>query len=754
MHKRLGLAIFFVLGAYTLINLYFIKDLQFNYNFESFFPTQDPELRYYDQFKAAFETDNDYLLIGIKNDRGIFEASFLKNLEEATGRISVLPEVERISSPLSLKRLIRSPTGFLEIPLIHVDAPSRYASDSARIYGRDNLIGSFFSEDGKSVAIVIHHPPNMLIPQAEPFIQQIENILSEYAFDEVHIAGKVKAQGVYIEKMQKELLIFFSTSVLIVTVILWFTYRSLWGIFVPITVVMLAIIWLLGTMAVFDKSLNILLILMPTILFVVGMSDAVHLLSKYLEELRKGSPKLLAIKVTVKEIGLATFLTSLTTAVGFLTLNTSLIKPIREFGLLTATGVFMAFIIAILLLPSVLYFSGNPNILARQRRKRLWTRFFQRLFSFFLNNYRRIPIAGLVITILAIIGLYKVKVNSYLIEDLPENDPLKQDFIYFDQTFSGSRPFEIMIWIEDSGKSFFDAKVLREMEKITRYLRDEHKIATIVSPVDIVKAFNQGLKGGMQSAYALPDNPSDYNNLKRYLKPIRRIARESKVMNDSATLVRISGKVPDIGSVLSIQKREEIRNFLHDHIDDTLIGFRITGTSVLIDKNSMYLTSNLLKGLAIAFIVVALLAGLMFRSWRMVLISVIPNMIPLIWVAGIMGFAGIDMKLSTSMVFSIAFGIAVDDTIHFLSKLRIELGKGKSLIYAIKRTYFSTGKAIIITTIILIGGFCSLLLSSFGGTFYTGLLVSLTLVFAVVIDLTLLPALLLLLFAGKKKTYL
>lgn len=192
-----------------------------------------------------------------------------------------------------------------------------------------------------------------------------------------------------------------------------------------------------------------------------------------------------------------------------------------------------------------------------------------------------------------------------------------------------------------------------------------------------------------------------------------------------------------------------MEEFIRQHTDTSLVEFRMTGTSLLIDKNADYIINNMLQGLGIAFLVIAAIAGLLFKSFRMVIITLIPNLLPLLMIAGIMSLFGVYLKLSTSIIFTIAFGIAVDDTIHFISKLRIELGKGKSLLPAVKNTFLSTGKAIIITTVILAGGFLTLILSSFGGTFYTGLLVSLTLLFALVADLCLLPVLVVMFFPKK-----
>jgi hypothetical protein len=288
---------------------------------------------------------------------------------------------------------------------------------------------------------------------------------------------------------------------------------------------------------------------------------------------------------------------------------------------------------------------------------------------------------------------------------------------------------------------------LREVLGIETYLEENYGTGPIASPTALVRSLNQAVNGGSPEAYQLPQHPSDWRKVNRFLK--RFLAgndRASQLISNDRQLARISSRIEHERNAITLEKTEALREYIRQHTDTSLVKFTVTGTSNLIDKNNEYLARNMFAGLAIAFGVVAIIAGLLFRSLRMVLITLIPNIIPLMLVAAIMGYFGITLKLSTSIVFTIAFGIAVDDTIHFISKLKLELDKDKPLIIALKRTFLSTGKAIMVTSLILSGGFLILLLSSFGGTFYTGLLISLTLIFALLIDLTLLPVLILLFF--------
>ena len=747
MSKRIAKIALVGVAILTLVLGYFIKDLRFNYVFEDFFPIDDPELSYYLDYREVFGNDNDYLLIGLDHNSSIYDSTFLMKVASFTDSLDSYHDIEFVLSPTNLRRPVISRGGFFRLPVLHIDDPSRLANDSVFISKNPFWGKNLISDDSESLAVVFEHKPLRSKEMTDSLINFVYDQVEYNQFEDYHIAGKSRAQGVFIEKMKVELLTFLSISIILVILFLAYGYKSWWGVIIPLIVVMLAVIWTTGAMGAMDKPLDILMVLLPTILFVVGMSDVVHIMTKYIEELRLGRNKIEAITTTFKEVGLATFLTSLTTAVGFSTLLTASIRPIREFGVYTAIGVFFAFIAAFTLMPSVLLFVKKPKVSLKQVHRSSWFKFLSTAFRRTIRSPGFITAGSLVIIILSLVGMSRLEINTFLIEDLPADDPLKMDFIYFDENFGGSRPFEVDINVHDTDRDIFDPEVIKEIDKVDKYLSTTLEAGNIVSPAVMVKVINQATNGGLSSQYKLPDN--DWSDVRKNVPRIIRSSNGAKIVDEDLRRARINAKVGDIGSAISLERTKDFREFLNTEINEELVGFTVTGTSNLIDKNNEYLANNMFQGLGIAFLVVAAIAGIMFRSVRMVLITLIPNVIPLLMVAGIMGFFDIALKLSTSIVFTIAFGIAVDDTIHFISKFKLELDKGKSIIYALKRTYLSTGKAIIITSIILSGGFLTLILSSFGGTFYTGLLVSLTLVFALLIDLTLLPVLIMLFYRIK-----
>ncbi|MTI39506.1 efflux RND transporter permease subunit [Fulvivirga lutimaris] len=752
MTKKLAVSTILFILLITVLSISQLTSLKFNYVFEDFFPVDDPELEFYKDFSTKFENDNDYLLIGIENNQGVFKRDLLTKVKYLTDSLEKLAEVQSVVSITNIELPIISKAGIFNIPLVHPSEPARLEADSTRLYKQPHFIGSLVSDDGKSTVLVIRHINFTSKETTDQFLEIIQTLLQQSEFEQYHIAGKTYAQGIFIGLIQEELMTFISASVVLVILFLGLAYRNWWGIVIPLLIVSVSTIWILGFMAITGKSLDILMGLLPTIMFVVGMSDVVHLKTKYIENLRNGDNKIQSIKTAAKEVGMATFLTSLTTSVGFLTLYTASIRPIQEFGLYTALGVVIAFVVTFTLLPSCMLLLPAPSISVKVAHKTSWIKLLGRCFLGVMKNKTTVLVSSAALVLISVYGINQIVVNTYLIEDLPNDHPLKVSFNFFDQKLGGSRPFEVAVQVKDSSKTVFSPEVASKIEEVSEYLKSSHEVGGLRSSNSVLKALNQAVNSGSTDEYILPEGTKEWKAIERPLKRIRiKGDLEGKLTANGERTGRITGWIDDIGSAISLERNAEFRRFVDRTIANKDVDFVLTGTSNLIDKNNRYLAENMMKGLGIAFAVVALIAGLLFRSFRMVLITLIPNIIPLMMVAGIMGIFGITLKLSTSIVFTIAFGIAVDDTIHFTSKLKLELDKGKSLIYALKRTYLSTGKAIIVTSIILSGGFLILILSSFGGTFFTGLLISLTLIFALIIDLTLLPTFIVLFFKRDRK---
>jgi predicted RND superfamily exporter protein len=738
----------------TCLSAYELRKIRFDYDFESFFPQGDPDLATYVDFRKTFEYDNEYVLLAIVNEKGNFQQEFLNRVADLTDSLKNTKDVTFVTSPTTMEVFEVTGFGPSHSPLIHIYEPENLKADSAAVYGTPGMVGSFFSRDGKSVCIYIKTTEGIKKAPSDSLLANIDREVQRQHFDKVYTASKARGQKVYLERLTGEFVQFFIASFFLIVLFLYISFRSFWGIWVPVTIVLLAILWTLALMTATGKALDIMTVLLPTMMFVVGMSDVVHILTKYIEELRINPDidKFDALIITLKETGFATFITLLTTSLGFLTLINSAVIPIRDFGIYTSLGVFIAFILSYSILPLVLFILPKPKIAAKPVESDFWRKQLHRLLLWILRNGKALAIGTVVILIISIYGITQIKLNNYLIEGLTRKDELRTDFEYFEKNYSGVRPFEILITAKDTNSSLWNPDEMRAMDKLENYLAKDFGVGFIISPASLVKETNKALNNNDNSFYRLPENDSDLIAVTDQFREFSRLRQDDvrKLITKDGIQARLTGKMADVGSKVFRERTAALNAFTASDPVMKSIDVHVTGAALMFDKNNQYLVNNTIQGLFLSILAVALISAIVHRNWRMMLIAIIPNLIPIIIIGGVMGFFGIEMKSATSIIFSIAFGIATDDTIHFLARLRLEMKEGRKVIYCMKNAFLSTGKAVVVTALILCGGFFSLITSGFESTFYFGLLVSVTLFVAVLTDLLLFPLLVIWLVRDKK----
>ena len=736
--------------AITLPMLYQWKNITFSYEFEDFLPQNDDNAQIFKDFKERFASDNDFLLLALEKKSGIFDSTFLKKVEKIESDIAKIDDVTAVRSILSMSEFRFMPGGLVvEIPYVHLDS-MRLEKDSVRIYSHEELVNQFVSENGRSLCLFIKHTDFLSKERSDILSDKLYALLDKAELDDYHLIGRVVGQRYYVEKMMSEMMLFISISVILVILFLWIAFRSIWGILLPQVVLYLSAIWVIGSMGLFNEPINILLVLLPSILFVVGMSDVIHLVSKYIDNMRDGMSKNDAVINAVKEIGLATLLTSLTTAIGFISLIVIPVKPIQSFAIYVSLAVVITFIITILTLPALFILSKAP-VVAEKYKNPIWHRVLAKTFKWTLRNRKTIPLAFLVVFGISVYGITKLESNNFLMDELKDDNPVKMSFNYMDDNYGGIRPFELMIELKNPEQNqFWDKEVLKDFERVQDYLEDEYGVQRLTSLITILKTANRSFKSGLHSNYKLPENKGDIARFKKQLERLENGQILRLVVDSTQQFARITGTIPDWGNKKVTAKNQELEHFLKNELKSPYFDVKLTGTAHLLDLNLKTLSYNMMQGLILASVIIAVLMALLYRSFTMTIISLIPNMLPLVVVAGLMGYMGINLKISTAITFTIAFGIAVDDTIHFLSKLKLELSKGKSLLRALRTTYITTGKAIILTSLVLLAGFFMLILSDFEGTFAMGALVSLSLFIALLADLMLLPLLLIAFYRPRK----
>jgi predicted RND superfamily exporter protein len=363
-----------VIFVFTGFGIYSARNITINYNYENYFPQNDPTIEDYRRFSANFEADGEFLLIGIKNEEGIFDSTFLRKVKALGNELKTQKNVNYLISPCHecFSYKITGITNFEKIPCISFVNNEK---DSIAIFQNKKLIGSIFSPNRKAVTMYVSTHDKLNKSDGDELLESVNKVIEKFNFDETHISGRIVTTSYYTKQLGKELILFFSISVLMVSLFLWYAFRSLWGVFVPLIVVIFAMAWTVIIMKLTGKDFDLLMVMLPTIVFVVGMSDLIHFLNRYIDELRQGNKKLTAIKTSFKEVGVATLLTSSTTAIGFFSLMIVEIVPVKEFGLYSGISVIVAYILTFVMLPLFLIILPSPKSYCKGTEKKIGNQF-------------------------------------------------------------------------------------------------------------------------------------------------------------------------------------------------------------------------------------------------------------------------------------------------------------------------------------------------------------------------------------------
>ncbi|WP_100629549.1 efflux RND transporter permease subunit [Algoriphagus formosus] len=721
-------------GLFTLILLIWRPVPKFDYDFEQFFPQNNEALSFYKSYADIFGGDNDYLLLAFENDgQELWQPEFLSNFESLQSQIKVLEGVDTTISVLDL----REP----RIGAFGVQFRQVVTWDESRVnltLPKSQLAGSLVSEDGNGLLLLVKNKTGMSKEAGDVLYQAIREKIEESDLKLRAVAGKIQTQGDFVKLMQSEFGFFFAISLVVMLLILTLLFRSWWGVVIPFVVLLIGVLWAFGVILWMGKPLALMSVMQPTIFLIVGLSALIHFFVHLVKKLQADTDQKEAIRHSYKQLFIPVLLTMMTTALGFFSLWFTSIPALQDFGLTTAIGIFMIFLAVIGISPGLLYLVSKSLKAKPLKAKRAVS--LQTLFSLILKRRKVIGFGFLAMSIIAVFLGLRIPINGYLLDNLPFDHPIREDFGYFDSEFGGSNPFELSLELGEEANTFWDYDVLQQVQKLEEELNEVFGENKFISPITLTKTLNQAQNQGDVDAFRFPSR-GQFIRMQRILRQGSG-GLEEGLIDSTGKISRISGRLPDFGSFKMRNLRSELDRFIQSELDSSLLKTRWTGTAYLIDQGHESVTWQMARGLGVAFLLVGLIAGILFRSWRISFLLLIPNVIPLLLMLAVMYFLGIEFKLTTAILFTVAFGIAVDDSIHFMTRFRLELGSGRSFFYAMKRTFLETGKAILLTTIVLVSGFVLFVMSDFGVTFYSGVLISCALIFAVLADLMLLPLLL------------
>jgi predicted RND superfamily exporter protein len=829
LRNRFG--IIAVIVALTGVFLYFAAtNLKLDNKYGNMLPKDSPAQRDYLKFKSLFGEDGGTLVFAIQ-DGDLYQPEKIQLWRELGQRIDSVPGVTNVVSEANLIRLVNDTTNkkfTVETIMGDHDFNEALGQELENTIRQNPLYeGVIFNDEAKVSLMLISVDEEYLSdPKKAKVVLQIEEIALEYEqhFGRIRFAGLPHIRVVIAKRIMDEMYIFIGLAILVTSILIFIFFRSLRIVLICNTVVFIAVIWSLGTIGMFGFNLSILMALIPPLMIVIGIPNCIFLMTKFHQEIVVHGNKMKAIQRIIVKIGNATFLTNLTTALGFSTFIFTNSDKLIQFGIIASINIMALFILSITIIPILVSWNKLPKA---RHLKHLQNKYTSILLDKFirLSTHKR-PLVYTVTAILiavSLVGLSKVEATGNLTGDLPEGDSILEDVNFISEHFGGAIPFEIMVEYKEPGR-LLSKNTLTRLEQVQELLDEKGMFSKSLSIVDMMKFINMSFYGNSPQRYKLMTN-QDLRFIKPYIDKFRDeyesegVFGLKELLDTNAMVLRIRSQMLDLGSyeiadlgkelnteidailnpdkakledlydnlekgdfkayqVIAMEHKnvisklgkelaqgdealmfqfDENPSFIESYkdkpaflpamrkaIDNQYYNFTLTGTSVVAAEGTQYLVKNLLTSLFFAIMIISILMALLFRSWRMVVASLIPNFIPLIVTAGVMGFFHIPIKPSTILVFSIAFGISVDDTIHFLAKYRMELktrawAQGACVVNALKET----GLSMFYTSIILFCGFNMFSLSQFGGTQALGMLVSLTLIVAMVTNLVLLPSILL-----------
>lgn len=726
-------------GLLTIGSLFLLTKLQFTFDFEQFFPQGDPDWEFFKNYTKDFESDDNFLLIAVDRKEGVFDSVFLQQFHDFTLKAADLPHITSAMSLSKIQYPLKTPFGITAVPVIHLDNPAFYESDRKRVLQDKRFVNNLISADGTALTIALKTIERSSLDQATELMDSLQNLLKTYDFEETHVLGRTSFQTAMVAMEIREVLVSTFIAALLAIAILFFIFRRWWSVFIAMAGIGLALLFFLGLLSALGRELNALAALYPILMCIVGVADTIHITTKYLDELEKGHDQETAIRTTFREIGLATFITCITTAIGFASLLTNRTAPIQGFGLNAALGVVSAFFVIYGWLWVMLPRFRADQLIKFTPEYAFWGRSMEQVYHFTKKNSRKITWIAAGLMAVCLLGISQINTNYRIKNNLPRGQKITEDFLYFEKKFSGFRPVEFAVFPQN-GRQADDFEVLKEMDKFENHLRSYEPMKTLVSINDVYRSLNAMNYGNRPEGYRLPDSLADFRKLQLLVNKMSPSASEV-LLSKNHDKARIAGRMQDVGRDTVAMIQENIDAWKDTHIDSNIVRFKVTGTGVILDKNSAYIRDNMLQGLIPSVLIVALIMGFLFKDLRMVLVFTIPNVFPLFFAGALIGYMGIPLEAGIATVFSIVFGIATDDTVHFLSNFKLCRSRGMNVEDSLYTTLTETGKAMCLSSIVLFFSFLVMLFSIHPPSVSVGLLVSITLAGALFCDLLLVPVL-------------
>lgn len=729
------------------------KHMQFSFTEANLLPDDAPINQQYLEFEEKFGSDGNVIMIATADEK-LFNLDNFKAWAQLADTLATFPEIKTVIGIHNLKALEKreNPKRFEMQPVLERDSLSEKAVQSYQEQLFSNYPfydGLIFNSKSKTVQTVAYMQDSIVNAKQrkvfilEKFVPLIEDFKANNTLN-IHVSGMPYIRTLNSQNIVDEIQWFVLSALLVTSFIFFFFFRSFRATLISMFTVIVGVMWAFGFIGLLGFEITVLTAVIPPLIIIIGIPNCIFLINKYQHEIKRHGNQAKSLQRVITKIGNATLMTNVTTASGFATFIFTQSELLKEFGILASINIIAIFILSLLIIPIIYSYLPRPKDKHLRHLGKQWIEGFVEWIVTMVKQ-RRVTIYFTSVAMLgiSIIGIYNIKVSGSLLEDMPQGADFFKDIKFFEEKFDGVLPLEIMI---DTKRPNGVTKLstLKKMDQLKTEIAKIDELSTPLSVVNLAKFAKQAFYNDNPKYYQLPTS-QEQTFMSPYIKSMDDMdAAITSYVDSTGQFARMTMFMKDVTTeeITKIESKllPEIQNiFPEDRFDITL-----TGKALVYQKGTYYLVDNLVLSLSLAIILIALFMAWMFRSFRMILISLIPNLLPLLMTAGMMGFIGIPIKPSTILVFSIAFGISVDDTIHFLAKYRQEL---KANHWKIKRSVYpalrETTVSMFYTSIVLFFGFSVFMISSFGGTVALGGLVSATLLFAMLANLLLLPSLLL-----------
>ncbi len=725
--------------------------IELSYEFVKPLPKGDKAMVDYDSFKKMFGEDGSVMVIGLQ-DSTLFRLEKFNGWYNLAQNIKNVNGVKEVLSVANLYNITRNDSlkKFQFRHILDHKPRTQEELDSVKkeIFSLPFYEGLALNKETNTTLMAITFDDKKLNSKARiEIVEAVKALADKFSAEyhtDLHFSGLPYIRTQFMKMVSNEMSLFLVLAIVITALILYIFFRSFRVVGYSLIVVAIGIIWSLGTIHLFGFKINILSSMIPPLITIIGLPNCIFLTNKYQEELRIHGSKIRALSMMVRKVGLSNFLANITTAIGFGVFYFTQSSLLVEFGVVAAINVMATYFVALIFLTIILSFLPVPSLKKTSHLSKEWINAIITKINYLVHYRRKLLYISLALfTIIGGLGMYKIKLIGFVVDDLPKNDPIYADLRFFEKNFNGVLPFEVLIDTKQPKGVFADnAKALYKIKLLQKTVNEHPEFSKPLSVVEALRFAYQAFKDGKKKFYQLPP-PSELVKMNEYTSSISGNENKFKSFLDSTKqFTRVSFQMADVGSVRMKALVKELQPKVDSIFNPKDYNVSFTGHSLVFLKGNDYLFHHLFISLFIAIGLIFLVGVVLFRSILIILLSKIPCLVPLIVTAGIMGYFGIPFKPSTILIFSIAFGLASDGTIYILTEYRLQIKKN-SKENAIENTVKEVGLSMIYTNIILFFGFAIFIVSSFGGTVAMGVLISITLVCSLCTNLLILPAILL-----------